>query len=69
MNPASWPQWATLCAQLGFPVLVAGYLLIRFDGLLRALITAEATESTLLTALKDAVTGLTAAVDRANARR
>ena len=69
MNPGSLPQWATLIAQLGFPVVVATYLMVRFDNLISRLIECEASENVMLAELKEAVHSLSASVDRLNGKR
>ena len=61
-------EWARLIGQLGFPILVATYLMVRFDGLLTALLRAEADESRLLQDLNAAIDRLTEAVNRINGR-
>lgn len=69
MAPATMPEWARLIAQLGFPIVVASYMLFRMDGLVRALISKDAEHVTMLGELKEAIHSLTVAVDRQNGRR
>lgn len=68
MDPNSLAQWAQLIGQLGFPIMVATYLMVRFDGLITTLIQAEKDESLLLTELNHAIDRLGVAVNRINGR-
>jgi len=68
MDHTTLAQWATLIGQLGFPIMVASYLMVRFDGLITTLISAEKDESVMLTELNHSIDRLSEAVNRINGR-